>query len=162
MHIETGLFPLLAESPFPLPWGEIPCERRRISISGRGEKKWLERTPIEHALALLSDQTTFARDRMSSVTCGLNIHQRSHWTVCALSSWARLLVSDNNFIRHGYWIISDNWFQKPVYFVHDRGRRLHQTSFRVRAEPFSSRLTELTENETLPAGNWPIDIDSAI
>ena len=56
--------------------------------------------------------------------CGLNIHQRPHWTACALSLWARLLVSDN-LIRHAYWILLN---KKTVYFVHDHGRiMLHQT-----------------------------------
>ena len=78
-------------------------------------------------------------------------HIEQHALTCAVSLWAQLIVSDNS-IRHAYWILRD---KKPVYFVHDRGRRLHQTSFRVRADsPFSSRL-KITEKETLLAGKKP-------
>lgn len=41
---------------------------------------------------------------------------------------------------HAYGVLSGNMFEKPVYFVHDRGRRLAQTALKI------------TEKETLLAG----------
>ena len=75
---------------------------------------------------------------MLYVTCGLNVHQRPHWTACALSLWAQLLVSYKS-IKHAYWILRDK--KTVIIIVHVHGQRLHQTSFRVRAESSSFQFT---------------------
>ena len=116
----------------------FPASRVSFSISFRREEKetllWLEMISIEHALVLLSDQTTFVRDCVLYVTCMCGQHSPAATLNSMLFvNVAQLSVSDNS-IRHAYWILRDNWFQKPVYFVHDHGWRLHQTSFWVRAE----------------------------